>query len=59
MFKEIFFQHLSYFLSEVSALEEPSISTRRSLLLKYSRFIESNVVAVWDVAQQKDGKMGN
>jgi predicted alpha-1,6-mannanase (GH76 family) len=59
MFKGIFFQHLGYFLEDVSGLEEMSISTRKNLLVKYNRFIESNATAVWDVAKQKDGKVGN
>jgi len=58
-FKGIFFQHLGYFLQDITELEELSISTRKSLVEKYSTFIQVNACAVWDVARQKDGTIGN
>jgi predicted alpha-1,6-mannanase (GH76 family) len=59
MFKGIFFQHLGYFLEDISGFEELNLSTRKSLVDKYSEFIQANACAVWDVARQKDGKIGN
>jgi len=59
MFKGIFFQHLGYFLQDISELEWLDLSSRQSLLEKYNSFIQANAYAVWDVARQKDGKIGN
>ena len=59
MFKGIFFQHLGYFLQDFTELGELSFSTRNSLVQKYLQFIQVNACAVWDVARQKDGKIGN
>jgi predicted alpha-1,6-mannanase (GH76 family) len=59
MFKGIFFQHLGYFLKDLTELAELDLSTKESLLKKYSTFIQANACAVWDVARQKDGKIGN
>jgi hypothetical protein len=59
MFKGIFFQHLGYFLEDIAAFEELTLSTKKSLVQKYSSFIQANACAVWDVARQKDGKVGN
>ena len=59
MFKGIYFQHLGYFLEDLARLEELNISTRKGLVQKYSNFIQANACAVWDVARQKDGKIGN
>lgn len=59
MFKGIFFQHLGYFLEDMASLGELTLSTRQSLLRKYNKFIQANACAVWDIARQKDGKIGN
>lgn len=59
MFKGIYFQHLGYFLEDIARLEELNVSMKRSLVQKYSNFIQANACAVWDVARQKDGKIGN
>ena len=59
MFKGIFFQHLGYFLADVSDLGEFSVETRQALIERYSNFVQANACAVWDVARQKDGKIGN
>lgn len=59
MFKGIFFQHLAYFLEDLAGLEELRISAKKCLVQKYSNFIQANACAVWDVARQKDGKIGN
>jgi hypothetical protein len=59
MFKGIFFQHLGYFLEDVTAMQEIALSTRKALVEKYSNVIQTNACAVWDVARQKDGTIGN
>jgi predicted alpha-1,6-mannanase (GH76 family) len=59
MFKGIFFQHLGYLLEDISQLGDLSLSTRKSIIAKYSAFIQANACAVWEVARQKDGKIGN
>lgn len=59
MFKGIFFQHLGYFLEDVATLEELDYSTKESLVSRYHGFIQANACAVWDIARQKDGKIGN
>lgn len=59
MFKGIYFQHLGYFLEDLAGLEELTVSTKKRLVQKYSNFIQANACAVWDVARQKDGKIGN
>jgi hypothetical protein len=59
MFKGIFFQHLGYFLEDLASLQELTLSTKKSLLEKYNKFIQANACAVWDIARQKDGKIGN
>jgi hypothetical protein len=59
MFKGIFFQHLGYFLEDVANLEELDYSTKKDLVLRYHNFIQVNACAVWDIARQKDGKIGN
>jgi len=59
MFKGIFLQHLGYFLEDISSFAELSSVTRQNLIKKYSNFVEANACAVWDVARQKDGKIGN
>ena len=59
MFKGIFFQHLGYFLQDITELGMLDYSTKETLLQKYSSFIQANACAVWDVARQKDGKIGN
>lgn len=43
----------------MSSFEEISVQSRKSLLEKYLPFIEANACAVWDIAKQKDGKIGN
>jgi len=52
-FKGIFFQHLGYFLEDVAE------TGNDALLNKYHQFIQINACAVWDIARQKDGKIGN
>ena len=59
MFKGIFFQHLGYFLEDIAGFNEVAHSTRRALLQKYIKFIDANACAVWDVARQEDGRIGN
>jgi hypothetical protein len=59
MFKGIFFQHLGYFLEDITGLDELTLSTRKKLVEKYNSFIQTNACAVWDVARQKNGKIGN
>src|SRR5579859_3651551 len=59
MFKGIFFQHLGYFLEDMAMLEEVSIATKTRLVEKYQKFIQANACSVWDIARQKDGKIGN
>jgi hypothetical protein len=59
MFKGIFFQHLGYFLEDFTSYDELTLSTRKRLVEKYNNFIQTNACAVWDVARQKDGKIGN
>lgn len=53
MFKGIFFQHLGYFLEDLATIGEDQF------LKKYHQFIQINACAVWDIARQKDGKIGN
>jgi hypothetical protein len=59
MFKGIFFQHLGYLLEDITSLEGLCISTKKSIVEKYNDFIQTNACAVWDIARQKDGKVGN
>ena len=59
MFKGIFFQHLGYFLQDLTEVGQLSVTTRRGILEKYIGFIQTNACAVWDIARQKDGKIGN
>jgi predicted alpha-1,6-mannanase (GH76 family) len=59
MFKGIFFQHLGYFLQDLTELDQLSVTTRQNILEKYVGFIQTNACAVWDMARQKDGKIGN
>jgi rhamnogalacturonyl hydrolase YesR len=59
MFKGVFFEHLGYFLADMTTLEELDISTKRNLLERYSNFIKANAHAVWETARTKDGKIGN
>jgi Glycosyl hydrolase family 76 len=59
MFKGIFFQHLGYFLEDVTNLGELDYSTKEKLVSRYHGFIQANACAVWDIAKQKDGKIGN
>ena len=59
MFKGIFFQHLGYFLQDIAGMEELTVLTKKGLVTKYSNFIRANACAVWDIARQKDGKIGN
>jgi hypothetical protein len=59
MFKGIFFQHLGYFLEDITEVGDLDVLTQKSLVQKYSNFIEANACAVWDIARQKDGKIGN
>ena len=59
MFKGIFFQHLGYFLQDTMEVEDLDMSVKKKLIQKYSTFIQANACAVWDVARQKDGKIGN
>ena len=40
-------------------VEDLDMSVKKKLIQKYSIFIQANACAVWDVARQKDGKIGN
>lgn len=59
MFKGIFFQHLGYFLQDLTELGELDVTTKQQIREKYHGFIQTNACAVWDIARQKDGKIGN
>jgi len=59
MFKGVFFEHLGYFLADMTVLDGLEVSTKKDLLQKYSNFIKANANAVWDVARGEDGKIGN
>lgn len=57
MFKGVFFEHLGYFLTDITAMQELGSSTRRALLQKYNDFIQANAGAVWDVSQRDGSKV--
>ena len=59
MFKGIFFEHLGYFLADMTGLDGLKLSAKKHLLQKYSNFIKANAHAVWDVARRQDGKIGH
>jgi len=55
MFKGVFFEHLGYFLDDISKMQELSIETRKALLEKYANFVRANANAVWDVRNASNG----
>jgi Glycosyl hydrolase family 76 len=57
MFKGVFFEHLGYFLTDITAMQELNSSTRKALLLKYKDFIQANAGAVWGVSQRDGSKV--
>ena len=59
MFKGVFFQHLGYFLADIAVLERLPLSTQENLLRKYTNFVKANAHAVWEIARDQDGKVGN
>src|SRR5271170_5936698 len=58
MFKGVFFEHLGYFLEDISTLKELSVATKNVILQKYSNFVHANANAVWE-GRGSDGKVGN
>jgi predicted alpha-1,6-mannanase (GH76 family) len=59
MFKGVFMQQLSHFLTDIAEIHHLSSSTKKQLLRKYKSFVTANAQAVWDFARAPDGKFGN
>ena len=59
MFKGVFFEHLGYFLADITALDRLQLSTKKELLRNYSNFVKANANGVWEVARAENGKVGN
>jgi predicted alpha-1,6-mannanase (GH76 family) len=59
MFKGVFFEHLGYFLEDITAMNELNVSTRKALLQKYASFVHGNANAVWEIARGEDGRISS
>jgi hypothetical protein len=51
MFKGVFFEHLTYFLTDIVVSQYSDLSTKRRLVQKYGKFIHANAQAVWKIAR--------